>query len=128
MAKHEEFETYSEMVNGFQKIIFSGALIYGQSDRVKENVLALLEDSKSCLLDLRKLKLIDSTGFGVLVSIAKKLKENQQRVVILLTDKSLYQLFLITKMQLIFTIVETEEEAINVLQKEITPNLSIEDY
>lgn len=128
MSKHEEFEIHSDMVKGIQRITISGSLIYGQTDRVKEKVLALLGDSNGCLIDLRKLHLIDSTGFGVLVSIAKKLKENQHRVVIILTDKSLYHLFTITKMQLIFTIVETEDEALQVLQEEIAPKLSIEDY
>lgn len=119
MSQYEEFEIHSEAVQGYQKVTFSGTLIYGHTDLVKEKIMSLLDKGNDCLLDLRKLSLIDSIGFGVLINIAKKITESRRRMVIILNNESIYKLFSVVRFQHIVPIVATEQDALKVLTGEI---------
>ncbi|EKN63224.1 STAS domain-containing protein [Schinkia azotoformans] len=131
MIENNSVEIRSEILHGFQRIMFSGELVYGQTEKIREEIFSLLVDCDGYILDLQNVKTIDSTGFGILVSIAKKLKnQNRNRMVVVINKPSILQLFKITKLTLIFPVVETKEEAVALLSKDLdTPSgLSIDDY
>ena len=130
MFEQSKVEIKSEMIQGFQRIIFSGQLMYGETEKVREEVFAILVDCQGYILDMRNINAIDSTGFGILVSIAKKLKHSQHRMVVIINNPAIMQLFTITKMPLIFPIVHTKEEAVELLSDDLNPRqqISIEDY
>jgi anti-sigma B factor antagonist len=130
MNENSNVEIRTEMIHGFQRIIFSGSLTYGQTEIIREKVFSLLVDCDGYIIDLQNVSTIDSTGFGVLVSIAKKLKHNQNRMVVVINNPSILQLFKITKLTLIFPVVETKEEAVSLLSNDSNhaPDLSIDDY
>lgn len=129
MIENNSVEIRSEILHGFQRIMFSGELVYGQTEKIREEIFSLLVDCDGYILDLQNVKTIDSTGFGILVSIAKKLK-NQNRMVVVINKPSILQLFKITKLTLIFPVVETKEEAVALLSKDLDAplGLSIDDY
>lgn len=129
MIENNSVEIRSEILHGFQRIVFSGELVYGQTEKIREEIFSLLVDCDGYILDLQNVKMIDSTGFGILVSIVKKLK-NQNRIVVVINNPSILQLFKITKLTLIFPVVETKEEAVALLSKDSEPplGLSIDDY
>lgn len=131
MIENNSVEIRSEIIHGFQRIIFSGELVYGQTEKIREQIFSLLIECDGYILDLQNVTTIDSTGFGILVSIAKKLKvQNQNRMVVIINNPTILQLFKITKLTLIFPVVDTKEEAVEILSKELdSPSgLSIDDY
>lgn len=130
MFDNNKVEIRTEMIHGYQRIIFSGRIVYGQTEKVREEVFSLLKDCDGYILDLQNVSTIDSTGFGILVSIAKRLKHNQNRMVVVINNPPILQLFKITKLTLIFPVVKTKEEAVALLSKDLnhTPDLSIDDY
>lgn len=131
MSNYEEYIIGTDTVQGFQKISFSGTIIYGHSENVKVKIISLLRESHDHILDLRKLQLIDSIGFGVLIHIANKLKQLQSRMVIILTDDSLKKLFSIIRLESILPIVQSEQEALRVLSEQVNsthPNAEEQDY
>lgn len=118
MIENNSVEIRSEILHGFQRIMFSGELVYGQTEKIREEIFSLLVDCDGYILDLQNVKTIDSTGFGILVSIAKKLKnQNRNRMVVVINKPSILQLFKITKLTLIFPVVETKEEAVKLLSE-----------
>lgn len=131
MIENNSVEIRSEILHGFQRIMFSGELVYGQTEKIREEIFSLLVDCDGYILDLQNVKTIDSTGFGILVSIAKKLKnQNRNRMVVVINKPSILQLFKITKLTLIFPVVETKEEAVKLLSEGLSspPELLIDDY
>ncbi|HHY71715.1 MAG TPA: STAS domain-containing protein [Bacillus bacterium] len=130
MFDKNKVEIKSDMIHGFQRIIFSGSLLYGETERIREQVFSLLLDCDGYIIDLQNVDFIDSTGFGILVSIARKLKNSQNRMVVIINNKSILQLFNITKLTLIFPVVQTKEEAVTFLLEDMhdSPKLSIDDY
>lgn len=131
MIEKNSVEIQAEIIQGFQRIVFSGELVYGQTEKIREEIFSLLIECDGYILDLQNVTTIDSTGFGILVSIAKKLKgQNQNRMVVVINKPPILQLFKITKLTLIFPVVETKEEAVALLSKDLDAQseLSIDDY
>jgi anti-sigma B factor antagonist len=62
---------------------------------------------KDLVLDCRNLNYIDSTGLGVFVAVLKKVKLIDRQITIKNLKESILKLFLITKLDLLFTIVHS---------------------
>lgn len=118
----------TQRVKDLQKIIFEGKLIYGQTEIVKKQVLEMLEHTAGYLFDLRQLETIDSTGFGVLINIGKKLKQQNQDMVIIVEDGFVKELLFIAKFNLIFPIAGNDEEAYEMLQQDHPSLLGLDEY
>ncbi|MGC5325254.1 STAS domain-containing protein [Brevibacillus sp. SYSU BS000544] len=118
----------TQRVKDLQKILFEGKLIYGQTEIVKKQVLEMLENAAGYLFDLRQLETIDSTGFGVLINIGKKLKQQNQDMVIIVEDGFVKELLYIAKFNLIFPIAGSDEEAYEMLQQDHPTLLGLDEY
>lgn len=67
--------------------------------------------SKLFILDLKELKHMNSSGIGVLISILTKSRNVGGEAVISGLSKKINELLVITKLNSVFKIVETEKEA-----------------
>jgi len=87
----------------------------------EENGLSIIEVIKdnidkgilSCIIDISGLRYINSSGIGVLITILTKFRNKGGDVFLLQPSESVKKLLIITKLNAIFTIVETNEEAIS---------------
>lgn len=79
-------------------------------DRVNE-FLDDHEDNKNLVLDIMNVKYIDSTGLGILIGIKRRITENGGNLALVLNEERIIQLFSITGLSNIFSIVGSVEEA-----------------
>lgn len=88
--------------------------------KVLEVVETSIKNNKiNIVLNLKELEYMNSSGINAFVSILTKTRNNGGDTVICCLSKKIEQLLLITKLNSLFTITETEEQAINKLSENI---------
>jgi anti-sigma B factor antagonist len=80
-------------------------LIEAVNNAISHNVLL-------CIIDITELRYINSSGIGVLITVLTKFRNKGGEVYLLKPSEGVKKLLIITKLNSIFTIVESEEEAI----------------
>jgi len=90
-----------------------GQLIVGNRQELKQKVLDALEKgSRKVLVDFARTGYIDSSGLGVLVSLAKRIREAGGDLRLANLNEDLQTLFELTKLDTLFQISETRERAL----------------
>lgn len=80
------------------------------TDAIQQKVL-------KCVIDISKLRYINSSGIGVLITILTKFRNKGGEVYLLKPSESVQKLLVITKLNAIFQIAKTEEEALTLAKK-----------
>ncbi len=70
-----------------------------------------------CAVDLSKVRFINSSGIGILVSLLTKFRNRGGEMVLINPSEHIRKLLIITKLNAIFTIVEDEAQAANFLKE-----------
>ena len=70
-----------------------------------------------CAIDLSKVRFINSSGIGILVSLLTKFRNRGGEMVLINPSEHIRKLLIITKLNAIFTIVEDEAQAANFLKE-----------
>lgn len=92
-----------------------------EGDLIGENdgtgVLSIATDAiqqkvKKCIIDISNLRYINSSGIGVLITILTKFRNKGGEVFLLKPSENVQKLLVITKLNAIFQIIKTEEEAL----------------
>lgn len=78
---------------------------------------AISEQVKNCIINIKGVKYINSTGIGVLITLLTKFRNNDGEVVIMHPSEHVQKLLIITKLTAIFKIADGIEEAIDYLQQ-----------
>jgi anti-sigma B factor antagonist len=86
------------------------------------NVLDVVNTSiqnkvRKCIVDIASLRYINSSGIGVLITILTKFRNKGGEVYLLKPSESVQKLLVITKLNAIFQIIQTEEEALQLAKK-----------
>lgn len=90
-----------------------GQLIVGNRQELKQMVLDELESgTRKVLVDFAHTGYIDSSGLGVLVSLAKKLREDGGELRLANLNDDLRTLFELTKLDTLFPIADSRERAL----------------
>ena len=90
-----------------------GQLIVGNRQELKQRVLDETEaGARKVLIDFAKAGYIDSSGLGVLVSLAKRLRELGGDLRLANLNDDLQTLFELTKLDSLFQIADTRERAL----------------
>lgn len=90
-----------------------GQLIVGNRQELKQTVLDELESGeRKFLIDFSKTGYIDSSGLGVLVSLSKKIREHGGDLRLAALNEDLRTLFELTKLDTLFRIADSREEAL----------------
>ncbi len=79
---------------------------------VKNALTVMLRDYDNLILDLKDIAFIDSTGFGALVTIFKRARENEKEFRLCNIEPSAMDLIRITKLDHVFDIYESLDECI----------------
>ena len=77
----------------------------------------IIRDVQNCAVDISLVRYINSSGIGVLITILTKFRNKDGEVVLINPSDHVKKLLAITKLNAIFTIVDSMEEAINELNK-----------
>src|SRR5687768_411919 len=90
-----------------------GQLIVGNRQELKQKVLEELDKgARKFLIDFSNTGYIDSSGLGVLVSLSKKIREQGGELRLANLNEDLRTLFELTKLDTLFNIADTREEAL----------------
>jgi anti-sigma B factor antagonist len=91
-----------------------GQLIVGNRQDLKKRVLDALEaGDRKFVIDFADTGYIDSSGLGVLVSLSKKIREAGGDLRLAALNEDLRTLFELTKLDTLFSIVATADEAVD---------------
>ncbi|MFN6946373.1 MAG: STAS domain-containing protein [Cytophagaceae bacterium] len=71
----------------------------------------------SCAIDLSEVRYMNSSGIGVLITLLTKFRNKGGEVVLINPSEQIKKLLIITKLNAIFIIVDSEQEALNKLKK-----------
>jgi anti-sigma B factor antagonist len=74
------------------------------SEELKKEIKILIDEKKDIIINGEKIEYMDSTGLGVLISLLKKTKENDNKIVIKNLKPNIYKLFNITGLTKVFEI------------------------
>lgn len=98
---------------GVTVVDVEGQLIVGNRQELKQKVLEELEQgARKFVVDFHQTGYIDSSGLGVLVSLSKKIREKGGELRLSGLNEDLRTLFELTKLDTLFRITETKEEAL----------------
>jgi anti-sigma B factor antagonist len=96
-----------------------GSLVGGEeTDELRSAVADFVEQgNKKLVIDLSKVTYLNSTAIGVLVSSHTTYSRNNGQVKLCGINKNINNIFVITKLTLVFEVCETREEALELLSK-----------
>ena len=98
---------------GVTVVQVEGQLIVGNRHELKELIQAALDSGERRLLvDFSRTGYIDSSGLGALVSISKRIRETGGELRLAGLNDDLRSLFELTKLDTLFTISETPDQAL----------------
>jgi anti-sigma B factor antagonist len=99
--------------NGVVVVSVDGQLIVSNRQELKQAVLDALEGgARRFVIDFSRTGYIDSSGLGVLVSLSKKIREQGGDLRLAGLNEDLQTLFELTKLDTLFSIARTSEEAL----------------
>jgi anti-sigma B factor antagonist len=78
---------------------------------------ALSHKVQACIIDISDLRYINSSGIGVLITILTKFRNKGGDVFLMKPSENVKKLLVITKLNAIFQVVQTEEEALALSKK-----------
>ena len=85
-----------------------------ETDELRDTIKKYSEEgNKKLLIDLGNVLYLNSTALGVLISAHSKYSKREGKIKLCQLNKNLENLFVITKLALIFDSYSTQQEAIN---------------
>ncbi|MGC4021440.1 MAG: STAS domain-containing protein [Cyclobacteriaceae bacterium] len=108
-------------MNFAQEIKNNTLILHISGDLIGEDngtqLVAAVNDAMShavltCIIDISSLRYINSSGIGVLITILTKFRNKGGEVFLMNPSENVKKLLIITKLNSIFQIIKSEEEAI----------------
>ena len=104
--------------SGVKIFTLAGRLMdQAEADSLTSALEQEIEDGHSnIVLDLSELKYMNSTGLNIMINVLTKTRNAGGEAIITNVSESVKQLFVVTKLDTIFTIVSSKEEAFKRLE------------
>jgi|APLak6261662433_1056034.scaffolds.fasta_scaffold00222_2 anti-sigma B factor antagonist len=87
------------------------------TEMMQEIETAISKDETKIVLNLAELKYLNSSGLNVLINILTKARKAGGDVAICNVNKKITELLVITKLNSVFNVCDSEEKAISILNK-----------
>jgi anti-sigma B factor antagonist len=97
-------EIKKELLEDKYQVTPIGEIDIMSSEELKKEIKTLIDEKKDIIINGEKIEYMDSTGLGVLISLLKKTKENDNKIVIKNLKPNIYKLFNITGLTKVFEI------------------------
>jgi len=104
-----------------------GSLVGGEeTDELRVAVTDFIEQgNKKLVIDLSKVTYLNSTAIGVLVSAHTTYSRNKGAVKLCGINKNINNIFVITKLTMVFDVCETREDALKAFTEESLTNQKV---
>jgi len=108
---------YVEKIKDIMVIRFPGDSVdASNSEDYKHDLLPFIHAYKKIIFDFAQIKKIDSCGCGLLFFCVKKAEEKNTKIVLCNVSDTISSLFRLTRLNIFFSILESEEKAIHSFQ------------
>jgi len=97
-------EIKKEVVDDVYEVTPEGEIDIMSSEEFKKEIKKIIEEKKDIRINGEKIEYMDSTGLGVLISLLKKTRENDNKITIKNLKPNIYKLFNITGLTKVFEI------------------------
>ena len=100
-------------------LTLKGQFIGGEeTDKLRDTLKEISQKkSNKLIIDLAKVTYLNSTALGVLISAHANFVKREGEIILCNVNKSIENIFVITKLSLVFKIVQTLDEAIKLISK-----------
>ncbi|MFP4527070.1 MAG: STAS domain-containing protein [Candidatus Kapaibacterium sp.] len=89
-----------------------------ETDQLRDSLRNIAEKKQNNLIiNLDKVTYLNSTALGVLISAHANFAKRDGKIILCNVSKSIENIFVITKLSLVFSITDTLDEAIEEIQK-----------
>jgi anti-sigma B factor antagonist len=78
---------------------------------------AIQDKALTCIIDISDLRYINSSGIGVLITILTKFRNKGGEVYLMKPSDNVQKLLVITKLNAIFHIIQSQEEVLKLVKK-----------
>lgn len=100
-------------------LALDGDLIGGEDT---QSILSVVQNNIEagiirCVIDISDVRFINSSGIGILITILTKLRNKEGELVLINPSEQVKKLLIITKLNAIFNVLASKEEAIKRLVK-----------
>jgi anti-sigma B factor antagonist len=108
----------------YTEILLSGNLLDSESgDALKNEIEQIIHENKLYFIfNLAEMNYLNSSGLNVLISLLTKIRNHGGELAVYQVPKKIKQVFLITKLNSIFNVVDTIGEAEKQIIKAMTSN------
>jgi anti-sigma B factor antagonist len=90
----------------------AGDIDMGTSPGLRKTLLESLKKTPRLVVNFRDVRYVDSSGIASLVEVLKEARNTQKRLVLFGLNKAVHQVLQLTRLNKIFEIRETEQEAL----------------
>lgn len=88
----------------------------------------LIDNDQYFIFSLAEMDYLNSTGLNVLIGLLTKVRNSGGELVVCNVPSKINQLLLITKLNTVFKVAQTVEEATEIVEEEIIANVSNEGH
>ena len=97
-------EIKKELLEDKYQVTPIGEIDIMSSEELKKEIKDLIDEKKDIIINGEEIEYMDSTGLGVFISLLKKTRENDNKIVIKNLKPNIYKLFNITGLTKVFKI------------------------
>lgn len=97
-------EIKKELLEDKYQITPIGEIDIMSSEELKKEIKEIIDENKDIIINGEGIEYMDSTGLGVLISLLKKTKEQDNKIIIKNLKPNIYKLFNITGLTKVFEI------------------------
>jgi anti-sigma B factor antagonist len=97
-------EIKKELIEDKYQVTPIGEIDIMSSEELKKEIKDLIDEKKDIIINGEEIEYMDSTGLGVFISLLKKTRENDNKIVIKNLKPNIYKLFNITGLTKVFKI------------------------
>ncbi|MGH9405846.1 MAG: STAS domain-containing protein [Terriglobia bacterium] len=90
----------------------TGDIDMGTSPSLRKTLLESLKKIPRLVVNLREVQYVDSSGIASLVEVLKEARDKNKRLILLGLNPAVREALRLTRLNTIFEILETEEEAL----------------
>ena len=100
-------------VDGFTVVAIAGEIDLNSSPQMRKAFGELIDKGTTkVIVDLKQVSYIDSSGLATLIEVMQKIKKNRGAMSLVNMSDKIRNLFEITKLDKLFSIYRTQEEAL----------------
>jgi len=109
----------SEIIDRILRLRLTGDLIGEDNgpEIIEISSSALKNGNEKCLVDISEVRYINSSGIGVLITLLTKFRNKGGDIVLVNPSKHVNKLLIMIKLENIFNIAQTEEDALELINR-----------